>query len=221
MEPSAPTTAPSGGRPTGKGRLVARRKTSITADDDEFEILARSHAPAPPSTPCPATTLLSPKLAVSYSMMGVGTDGLPSPRLLPALRAMRESSACGDGSPRTPGSTRSTLGPNHPGGFHAATPPASATGTGTPRRPAGVSGVGSPAGGGRPVLGAGGTPRTGVSSTSVFFPTPRGCMGGEEEKKDDDGPSLSKRTRMEVGAGLYLQWQLLRGCTRHAGHCLP
>ena len=42
MEPSAPTTAPSGGRPTGKGRLVARRKTSITADDDEFEILARS-----------------------------------------------------------------------------------------------------------------------------------------------------------------------------------
>lgn len=47
------------------------------------------------------------------------------------------------------------------------------------------------------MLGAGGTPRTGVSSTSVFFPTPRGCMGGEEEKKDDDGPSLSKRTRME------------------------
>ena len=70
-----------------QGRLFARKKSSITADDDEFEILARS-APVPRPPP----TLLSPKLGVSFQLRSsthdtmVVTDDAPSPRMLPFLR---------------------------------------------------------------------------------------------------------------------------------------
>jgi hypothetical protein len=174
-----------------QGRLFARKKSSITADDDEFEILARS-APVPRPPP----TLLSPKLGVSFQLRSstydtmVVTDDAPSPRMLPFLRG-----------PSTPGSTRSVLSPA--GSFRAATPFVPSAGGRTPRRPMDASGSGgsSPVGRdhqGLPV-GTGGSPRA-VLINGTMFPAPRGCMGGEEEKKDDDGPSLSKRTRIEVRA---------------------
>ncbi len=203
-------------RPSGRGRLVIRRRTSITDDDDEFEKLARGgglKVPVPPVAPQPPgdRLLLSPKAPApsTAASLGVATElPPPSPRVLPSLRALRTESSTSSPSSggaeglRTPGSARGTGhgGLGSPALHAAATPPSGAT----PRRPAG--GVGSPCVGPRPGMGAAtGTPRGGggagpTGGPHFSLPTPRGWgWDREEEKKDDEGPSLSKRTRLEVG----------------------
>ena len=179
-------------------RLFARRKTSVTADDDAFEMLARSApaSPASPSFPCLPPTQQPPKRGVSFNTSifssqnepGVANDDAASPWMLPVLPGSI-----------APGSTRSVQSSRVP------TPFVSATGARTPRRPLVLNNgtSGSPAGRARPV----------VSAAATLACLPTGSVG-EEGIDQEKGPLLSRRTRIEVSHGVS-SWQQGRSAAVH------